>query len=258
MCNGEDENSRITTRQFLILLKENLKTEGTYEDFLFFGRKRGWLEESDQNNAEKPIQKMAVARIVHQLLRIELGEKEEEHWEAAMKLKDLFDCHTCVNHIAQVTVKGIILPRVISSSGKETEYLFGAGDFVTVREAKEILLRVFDETKRGSAFGEPILRKKARPWNLSEYPEHLIDVRTKEEFESFHPEGACHIPMAKILNHPESVAIGKEETLVLYCDQGYQSEIAANCLLDAGYQNVFFAKTSDFVISTPICSDVET
>ena len=37
-----------------------------------------------------------------------LGEEDESDWSAAERLQDLYSCHVCLNHIAQVYVKGIM------------------------------------------------------------------------------------------------------------------------------------------------------
>lgn len=48
------------------------------------------------------------AVIIHRYLQETLKEKDVINIERAYKIKDLFDCRICANHIAQVVLKGIM------------------------------------------------------------------------------------------------------------------------------------------------------
>ena len=75
---------------------------------------------------------------------------------------------------------------------------------------------------------------------LRMYPQAvLLDVRTRAEYEKDGLPGARHVPLLSILEHPEKMEAYLEVPIILYCDQGERSKIAAECLLQAEYQQVF-------------------
>jgi phage shock protein E len=65
----------------------------------------------------------------------------------------------------------------------------------------------------------------------------LLDVRTPEEFEAGHIEGAINMPLSEIQSGtlPKT---GKEVELYVYCRSGNRSAQAKTILNQAGYQNV--------------------
>lgn len=63
----------------------------------------------------------------------------------------------------------------------------------------------------------------------------LLDVRTKEEYQEYHLEGAVNHPVEEIL----ALAYPKETVIVLYCRSGNRSKTAALKLLEMGYTNVY-------------------
>ena len=75
-----------------------------------------------------------------------------------------------------------------------------------------------------------------------------LDVRTTEEFEGGHPEGAFNVPLAVMAGgsmtpNPDFVpvverAFGKDAKLVVGCKAGGRSLRAAQALLDAGFTNI--------------------
>ncbi len=72
------------------------------------------------------------------------------------------------------------------------------------------------------------------------------DVRSREEYERGHLSGAgnvpiVNVPMTEILDAPEKWAdsIG-ENGVILGCDAGYRSQIAADCLAEVGCREVYF------------------
>ena len=77
-----------------------------------------------------------VAASVHQYLLETLGEKDEENWDAAKELKDLYDCRVCVTHIAQMYVKGI-MPALLPE-----DKIWGTREPVDKDELTEIVERV--------------------------------------------------------------------------------------------------------------------
>ena len=81
-------------------------------------------------------------------------------------------------------------------------------------------------------YGEPLLLKRIEDMTV------LIDVRTLEEFEQGHLQGAICIGYKEILSYIQSVALNKETSILLYCHSGQRSELAKHILLSAGYKNV--------------------
>lgn len=194
---------------------------------------------SDVNNTALLDRKNA-ARIVHEFMRTVYGEADEEDIAPAKKLKDLYDCHTCVNHVAQVYVKGIM-------NGNES--LFGMREFLSTEEAKEIVLRMFRKEKRilppreahaiqaHKLSIEDAMSKIKNTQGLV-----LIDVRFKRDYDERHLDNAVNIPLNEVLKNPYQVAENKFTPLLFYCENAYLSEIAANCVGEAGYRDVgYFA-----------------
>lgn len=105
------------------------------------GRKEGWLEERDHINRKEPLQRKDAARIVHEYMKRVLMEKDFDDISAAAVLRDIYDCHVCVNHVAQVYLKGIMDAKTVAKN-KEEFLIFGNNDFVTKKEAGEIISRL--------------------------------------------------------------------------------------------------------------------
>lgn len=64
----------------------------------------------------------------------------------------------------------------------------------------------------------------------------LIDVRTKEEYEDKHHNGAINIPLDEIPTYIFDVSFN--EKLVLYCRSGARAEVAQHFLKRKGFKNV--------------------
>lgn len=241
-----------------------------FRDFFAYGRKKGWLEDQDERGQETPVNRMTAARILHGFLRKELGEPDEADWRGAERLKDIYDCHTCVGHVAQMYAKGIM---------EAENQVFGMQRLLTAEEAALYLARVFgtadrlnpeplrteeiesgresQEKKTQESKIESKIQILAEDKNdvirrfdtvqyeevlqlLRRYPQAvLLDVRTQAEYEKDGLPGARHVPMLSILEHPEKMEAYLEVPIVLYCDQGERSKISAECLLQSGYQQVF-------------------
>ena len=67
--------------------------------------------------------------------------------------------------------------------------------------------------------------------------EHWIDVRTPDQFQATHVEGAVNIPLKELDARIGEVAKEKNDTLHLYCNTGTQSGKAEKMLRSMGYQN---------------------
>ncbi len=233
-------NKKITEEAFLSLLQEK-----TVENL----------------GVGAPLERRTAARMIHEFLKQELKEADKEDWSSALCLKDLYDCRTCVNHVAQVFCKGIM----DSVTLEDGTVIFDMENTLTEEEAREIVKRVHNLKLRRSPAetqaayisaetggGKPLLRETilskervakegmqgALQATAEPMPPLVIDVRPLRDYEAGHVPGAISLPMARILEQPELAGCDKTRPVKLYCEQGYQSEIAANCLIEAGYTQV--------------------
>lgn len=70
-------------------------------------------------------------------------------------------------------------------------------------------------------------------------PAVVIDVRTPEEFAAGHVEGAVNIPYEQIGSGIAGLKdLGKDSRILVYCQTGRRSAIAAEALGKLGYRSV--------------------
>lgn len=258
-----DANQYITTEEFVTMLIRNSITdfdlelkdcslrhkacELGYRDCLLeykdciskymeYALHKGIIEDYDRTVAKSYIERRSVARIIHELLLKE-NELDEKDWSFAESLYDLYSCHTCVMHIAQMYVKGIIL----SKDGQ----VFDVYGNITGLEAATIIVRMLDKTQR-----KPLIRERKITATSLTYEEaeilmskenkaKLIDVRTSEEFKVGYIKKSINIPLVTLTNNPYAVCDNKNIPIILYCTRGYKSKIAAHELIKAGYHKVY-------------------
>ncbi|MEL7610782.1 MAG: rhodanese-like domain-containing protein [Bacillota bacterium] len=67
----------------------------------------------------------------------------------------------------------------------------------------------------------------------------LLDVRTKEEFDQKHIEGAVLIPDTEIRSSAEAKLPDKDAVILVYCRTGRRSALAAGELAAMGYANIY-------------------
>lgn len=266
----------MTTGEFVARLLE--VPEGGEEAALKTAQGRGWLEAQDVLAGKSPLLRSAAARILHEFLKKELGERDDEDLAPAKALRDLYDCRTCVNHVAQVFCKelmtavvltpGMMQQRVYASERGNLEIAFGMREPLSRQEAFGILERVFHPSgkkkqitaaetgkkaeevpKNGSGEERGVVTAKVPMCLLPRDAERFVkehpgaawvDVRTRAEYETAHGEGMINVPLMELLENPETVDQDKERFILLGCDGGYRSAIAAQCLAQAGYLHVFF------------------
>ena len=66
----------------------------------------------------------------------------------------------------------------------------------------------------------------------------ILDVRTQEEYDEAHIDGAILIPDYEITAKAESVLKDKNQLILVYCRSGRRSKNAASELVSLGYTNV--------------------
>lgn len=67
--------------------------------------------------------------------------------------------------------------------------------------------------------------------------EHWIDVRSAEQYQETHVQGAVNIPLKELSQRIGEVIQDKNDTLYLYCNTGNQSGKAETLLQKMGYKN---------------------
>ena len=66
----------------------------------------------------------------------------------------------------------------------------------------------------------------------------ILDVRTQEEYDEAHIDGAILIPDYEINTKAESILKDKNQLILVYCRSGRRSKNAASELVKLGYTNV--------------------
>jgi phage shock protein E len=66
----------------------------------------------------------------------------------------------------------------------------------------------------------------------------VIDVRTAQEFQSGHVEGALNIPHDTIGQDIAKAKVNKDDHVILYCKSGKRSEMALGTLKGLGFSNI--------------------
>jgi len=65
----------------------------------------------------------------------------------------------------------------------------------------------------------------------------ILDVRTREEYDSGHIEGTILIPVSELEDRLDEIS--KEEELLIYCRTGNRSSNSVNILKANGYTKIF-------------------
>ena len=66
----------------------------------------------------------------------------------------------------------------------------------------------------------------------------VIDVRTAEEFQSGHVQGALNLPHDSISQDIFKAKVAKDDHVILYCKSGRRSDMALGTLKGLGFSNV--------------------
>ncbi|MDF2950648.1 MAG: Rhodanese domain protein [Anaerocolumna sp.] len=67
----------------------------------------------------------------------------------------------------------------------------------------------------------------------------ILDVRTKEEYNSGHIEDAILIPDYEIVENAEIILTDKSTKILVYCRSGNRSASATSALAELGYTSVY-------------------
>ncbi len=193
------------------------------------------------------ITKKEAAGLVHEYLKNVLGEKDEDV-QIPENLKDIYDCHTCVQHVTQVYFKGIFFPG--------SDIVFGMNEMLDANNLLEIEERVFNKDKRKPPMTDEARTALAKSEDVNEeeplyieseeikkFNDYLIvDVRMPEDFAGKKSEGAINIPLHKINLNPHIICEDKFKTIIFVCENGTNSKLAADIARKSGYRRVYYSK----------------
>ena len=153
-----NDSDFIMIKDFVHLLWKQFKPSSEdINTILHYGHLKGWLEDWDEHDSERFTDKKAAARILHQFMKIELGVPDFPDISPANVLADLYTCHTCVNHIAQVFLRGIITSQTVERDGLEHQ-IFNHLEEMTEKEIEIALERITSFSSQ--LLPEQILEKK--------------------------------------------------------------------------------------------------
>ena len=105
----------MTRKEFILALC--IAFEADNNDIFIRGQKNGWLEYEDELYSDDPVSRKNIARIIHMYLMKEQGIPDLSDIKKAEVLRDLYDCRTCANHVAQVYLRGIMDAKDLAASG---------------------------------------------------------------------------------------------------------------------------------------------
>ena len=67
----------------------------------------------------------------------------------------------------------------------------------------------------------------------------LLDVRSVQEYNEFHLEGAICIPVYDLYTNACKILTNKSQTIIVYCQTGNRSSQAVEVLINLGYTNLY-------------------
>lgn len=102
-----------------------------------------------------------------------------------------------------------------------------------LKRIKKVLYRSFDSKEISYKKLEEIMQKNNNAI--------LVDVRSKQEFEEGHLNGAINIPLYELEKKLEKIP-NKQCTIIIYCRSGHRSRQAKEKLEELGYENVYNLK----------------
>lgn len=106
------------------------------------------------------------------------------------------------------------------------------------KQTVEAILRIVNTAKDGKTMSfTEITPQEAKKIIDTEDDIQILDVRTKEEYDTGHIIGAICFPNEDIIDEPEELA-DKSQKILVYCRSGNRSKQAAAKLADMGYENV--------------------
>ena len=118
-----------------------------FVNYLYGEKKAGSIEKAHQSgiidgyeseHSELTLSRKDAARILHMYMKNVLSIRDIEDITPASVLKDLYDCRVCVNHIAQVYLRGIMNGHEYSNG----LLLFDSDSEISEEEVKEAISKI--------------------------------------------------------------------------------------------------------------------
>lgn len=197
----------------------------------------------NMNQQGRILTRNEVAKLVHEFIRDVLVEPDEPDINEAMILKDLFDCGNCVQHIAQVYLKGIMTAAVDLEFRGNTLIDRDSLDMIDFKMTERINRRISgDAPECGdcSSGDVPGLDDFLCEHRSKDYL--IIDVREKYAFEVEHLPDSINIPISEYALNPHLAGNDICRNLIFVCEMGHTARIAAEYAKSAGYKNVSVCK----------------
>ena len=245
----------ISEKDFYNLIKDTSKSS---DDFMLL----------DSLAGERMLTRAAAAHISHEYIRKVLKEPEASSWDGAKVLSDLYDCHTCVAHIAECFVKGIMEGQKKEISGKEVT-VFGLQDTLSWEEANDIVKRVINKefrllpsfdsikTDNRSIDADPTIEgdngisdwpreiavETLDEWLADNKSVNIVDVRYEGEHKVKKYAQALTRDFQTFMNNPYILCndcLDMDVALCFVCNQGYKSQMAAKAAVLSGYKEVYY------------------
>lgn len=111
---------------------------------------------------------------------------------------------------------------------KSGEFPFSLGEVTGVLTVKEVVSANYNEVTAEEALA------------LIDATDPLIlDVRTPGEYQSIRIEGAKLLPVQLLAGNVDKLHEDKDEVILLYCQSGNRSTVAAQILLKAGFSRLY-------------------
>ena len=133
-------NKYLTIVQFIRLLSDQ-PAEKTDDVILRSAFEAGWIESQDLSDPGRIVRRIDAARITHLYLLHVKCMNDIEDISGAGVLMDLYDCRICVNHIAQVYLRGL-MNGVCLHSGKNQSLIFDSQSLAEKADLLDILYRI--------------------------------------------------------------------------------------------------------------------
>jgi rhodanese-related sulfurtransferase len=221
-------------------------TDGDWASgYVKIARDLGILDEYDAAHRDSPLTRLAAARIGHQALTGIFSEKDDEDISAALVLKDLYACGSCVDNVAQSFVKGIIGSRPGDVYDGDAEVLRGEAAAIVAKILDPVLRTPPTASDAPPALAEPsakgVIDAEAALEMLNRQTGKalIFDVRSPEEYSGGHIPGSVNIPLDQLASRSALDFPDKEANLIVYCQKGSRSARAYELLRNLGYAHVF-------------------
>jgi len=127
----------------------------------------------------------------------------------------------------------LITTFILLGCGNSTENQIATDEMTKQEESSEA-----GETQELASVVK-ITGEEAQEIMASGDPYLLVDVRTKEEYDTGHIEGAQLLPLDELETLAPDKLTDKEAVILLYCRSGNRSGQAADLLLALGYTQVY-------------------